>query len=586
MKDIHFQILKDRGMTRGEIEEFLNPEYNEEKGGMYDVSKMKDIDKATARIWKAIENKEKICIYADYDADGVPGATILHQFFTKISCSECIIVKIPHRHKDGFGLHSHLIGEALNEGVSLLITIDLGISNVKEVEYANKLGIDVIITDHHLPHEEIPKAFAILNPKQPDCNYVEKMLCGSGVIFKLVHRLVRDARTRGYKIHEGWEKWLLDLVGLATISDMVPLTGENRVFAHFGLKVLQKNNRLGFATLLSELKIDPKNLQEDDIGFSISPCINAASRMSHAIEAFELLTSINGVDAGTRGKHLVSLNVARKSKAKTLVVEAEKKINKEDIESGILIFGDETWSPTLLGPVCSNMVRQFQLPAFAYACEDGEVFRGSCRSLPGISVVEILSLMPEGFFIEFGGHAASGGFAFTKEKESVFKAELQKAYATWKVSDDLKNIDTVKEHEIPTYSITHDTIDETLIHDLSQLKPFGMANEKPYFRVTGVVLKEVKKFGKEKEHAEFIIETYVDVSGEVKAVVPDFLRDAYKYSAVHKKVSPLRYISFFTDKRLMDIETAKTCDVFGFIEESFFLGKREIRFRVEDIVLN
>ncbi|MES2985934.1 MAG: single-stranded-DNA-specific exonuclease RecJ [Patescibacteria group bacterium] len=586
MHDIHLKILKDRGLTQGEIEEFLHPEYREDKGGMYDVSKMKDIDKATGRIWKAIENGEKICVYADYDADGVPGATVLYEFFRKLKYEENVVVKIPHRHRDGFGLHSHIIDEAKEEGVTLLITIDLGISNVKEVVHANKLGIDVIITDHHLPHEEIPAAYAILNPKQADCKYVEKMLCGSGVIFKLVHRLAEQARTRGYKIHVGWEKWLLDLVGLATISDMVPLTGENRVFAHFGLKVLQKNTRLGFATLLSELKIDPKNLQEDDIGFSISPCINAASRMSHAYDAFMLLTSINGSDAGTRGKQLVSLNVARKSKAKTLVKDAEKKISKEDVESGILIFGDETWSPTLLGPVCSNMVRQFQLPAFAYACEDGDVFRGSCRSLPGVSVVEILTLMPEGFFIEFGGHAASGGFAFVKENETIFKEELQKAYIAWKVSDDLKNADVVKQHEIPAYTITHDTVDETLVHSLSQLKPFGMGNEKPYFCVTGVKLKNVKLFGKEKEHAEFIVESYVNTLGEAKDATPDFLHDVYKYSTSHRKVSPLRYISFFTDKRLMEIDTSKTVSLFGYVEESYFLGKREIRFRVEDITVN
>ena len=444
----------------------------------------------------------------------------------------------------------------------------------------------MIITDHHLPHDELPPAYAILNPKQADCMYIEKMLCGSGVIYKLVHRLVQQARVRGYVIHTGWEKWLLDLVGLATISDMVPLTGENRVFAHFGLKVLQKNSRVGFSSLLNQLKIEPKNLQEDDIGFSISPCINAASRMSHAMDAFILLSSLNSDDAHVHSKHLISLNVARKSKAKTLVGDAQKKISSKDIESGILIFGDETWSPTLLGPVCSNMVRQFQLPAFAYACENGEVFRGSCRSIPGVSVVEILSCMPVDFFIEFGGHAASGGFAFTKEKESVFKVELQKAYTTWKIADDLKNVDIVKKHEIPTYTITHDMINETLIHSLSQLKPFGMSNEKPYFCVTGINLKHIKLFGKEKEHAEFLLQTHVDVEGAIKEVTPEFLKDTYKYSLAHKKILPIRYISFFIDKRLIDIDITKPISMYGYIEESFFLGKREIRFRVEDIVVN
>jgi single-stranded-DNA-specific exonuclease len=215
-------ILKDRGLNKGEIEEFLNPVYDENKAGAYDARKMKDMDKAIKRIWKAIDEKEKICIYSDYDADGVPGAVILYSFFKKIKYQDNVIVKIPHRHKDGFGLHKHLIDEIEEEGVKLIVTIDLGTSNVDEVKHANGKGIDVIITDHHEPHEVLPESCAILNSKQKDCNYVDKNLCGSGVIFKLTHLLIEEARKRKYNIAPGFEKWLLDMTGLATISDMVP----------------------------------------------------------------------------------------------------------------------------------------------------------------------------------------------------------------------------------------------------------------------------------------------------------------------------------------------------------------------------
>lgn len=583
MQDIHVQILKDRGFTKGEIEEFLHPEYDEAKGGMYDVSRMKDIDKATARIWEAIEKKEMICVYADYDADGVPGATVLYEFFRKIGYETHVIVQIPHRHKDGFGLHAHLIDEGKKAGVGLYITIDLGITNVQEVKHAHTLGIDVIITDHHLPHEMLPPAYAILNPKQQDCNYGEKMLCGSGVVYKLVHRLVEQARSKGYKIHVGWEKWLLDLVGLATISDMVPLTGENRVFAHFGLKVLQKNVRPGFLSLLQNLKIDSKYLQEDDIGFSVSPCLNAASRMSHAYEAFTLLSSVSSDDAHVHAKKLVSLNSNRKIKAKTLVRDAESQVAQEDIDSGIIIVGHETWSPTLVGPVCSNLVRQFQLPVFAYGCDDGDVFRGSCRSPVGVSVVEIMSYMPEGFFVEFGGHAASGGFAFTKEKVDMFKKELRKAYAVWKNE---QATPAEKKEEEKVYTLYHERIDDTLIRSLSQLKPFGIQNPKPYFRVTGIQFKHIKLFGKEKEHAEFVVETYTNTVGDVQKVAADFLQDTYKYSPIHQKVSPLRYIAFFVDAKLVSIDVTQTYDIYGYVETSYFLGKKEIRFRVENILLH
>lgn len=579
---IYEQILKDRGLTKGEIEEFLNPEYNEKRGGMHDVSKMKDIDKATTRIWKAIKNEEKICIYADYDADGIPGATIFYEFFRKIKYSENVVVKIPHRHKDGFGLHTHLIDEAVKEGVKLLITIDLGITNVKEVDHANSLGLDVIITDHHLPAEKLPKASAILNPKQDDCKYGEKMLCGSGVIFKLIHSLVDQARTEGYDIAPGWEKWLLDLVGLATLSDMVPLTGENRVFAVYGLKVLKKNKRLGLNSLLSELRINSKDLQEDDIGFSISPCINAASRMDHAMEAFNLLSSAESVDATKMAKSLVNLNKSRKEKAKTLVLAAEKKVNPEDAKGGILILGDEDWSPTLVGPIASSMVRKFQVPVFVYGCEEGEVYRGSCRSITGTNVVEIMSYMEPGFFTEFGGHAMSGGFAFVKDKIDAFKEGLQNAFKKFKeaiVHTDAPVITTA-----PIYVITHDRINDSFVSDLGKLKPFGAGNEKPMFRITDAVLREIKKFGKTKEHAEFVIDSFLNGNSEVQKARPDFLNDVHLYSQNHSRIAPVKFISFFADDELFGSSVGVNCDIYGFIEESFFLGKREIRVRVEKIV--
>lgn len=585
-REIHYQILKDRGLTNGEIEEFLNPEYNEERGGMYDIGRMKDIDKVCDRIWKAIEDKEKICLYADYDADGVPAATIFYGFFKKIGYTENVHVVIPHRHKDGFGMHTHLIDEVAEKGVTLLITMDLGITNVEEVAHANKLGIDVIITDHHLPHDEVPAAFAILNPKQEGCGYLEKMLCGSGVIYKLVHRLVKQARTRGYNIHEGWEKWSLDLAGLATISDMVPLTGENRVLASYGLKVLQKNKRPGFASLLAELKINPRDIQEDDIGFSISPCINAASRMSHAIDAFQLLSSETLIDAVKQAKHLVTLNKSRKSKAQSLVQSAEAKVDGETGKNGIVILGDETWSPTLVGPVASNMVRKFQMPVFVYGCEDGEVFRGSCRSVPGVSVVEIMSHVTQDFFTEFGGHAMSGGFGFEKDKVDVFESVMFEAFAKWKaerdagVTDD--NIPAVI--DTPVYTLTHEQVNDGFVMDLGKLKPFGIGNEKPMFRITDVTLREIKKFGKAKEHVEFVLENYKDKDGVIADARPDFLNDLHMYSETRRRVSPVRYISFFSDQSHHDAPVGVVLDIYGFIEESFFLGKREIRIRVEKIV--
>lgn len=576
------KILKDRGFNNGEIEDYINPVYIEDKAGSYDAWKMKDIKKAVDRIWKAIDENEKICIYSDYDADGVPGAVVLYSFFKKIKYQDNVIIKIPHRHKDGFGMHKRLIDEIEKEGATLMITIDLGISNVSEVHYANSKNIDVIITDHHEPHEELPCAYAILNPKQKDCKYVEKNLCGSGVIFKLTHLLIEEARKRKYIIAPGFEKWMLDMVGLATISDMVPLTGENRVFAYYGLKVLQKNKRKGIYHLLSKLKINERYLDESDIGFSVSPCINAASRMSHAIDAFNLLSSdiedvcIKSADA------LIKLNKLRKSSADSLIYDLKNKINVDEI-CDIIAIGDENWSPTILGPAASNLVRQFQLPVFLYASDGGDLFRGSCRSVPGISLVEIMNHVSENFFVEFGGHHASGGFSFTKEKKDLFENELREAFIKYRQHRIDNNVaDEIKVNEI-SYNISHNSVDNFLIKHLAQMKPFGMKNQNPLFCIKQVSFRQIKYFGKQKEHIEFVVENFINDKNQVETAVPELFQDTYKYSSNYNRKDVVKYISFFADNLLQDIKVNVEYDIYGRVEESNFLGKKEIRVKVEYI---
>ncbi len=576
------KILKDRGFNKGETEEFLNPLYIEENGGMYDGRKMKDMDKAMQRIWTAIDADEKIAIYSDYDADGVPGAVVLYSFFKKIKYQNNVVVKIPHRHKDGFGLHKHLIDELKVDGVKLIITIDLGSSNVEQVDHANSLGIDVIITDHHEPHEKLPHAVAILNPKQEGCKYPDKNLCGSGVIFKLVHLMIIEARKRKYDIAVGYEKWLLDMVGLATISDMVPLTGENRVFAQYGLKVLQKNKRKGIYHLLSKLKINERYLDESDIGFSVSPCINAASRMSHAIDAFNLLSSDDEDTCIKSADALIKLNKLRKSSADSLIGDIKNKIDVSQVRD-IIVIGDENWSPTILGPAASNLVRQFQLPVFIYASAGEDVFRGSCRSIPGISVVDIMGHVSEDFFIESGGHHASGGFAFATEKRDLFEAEMREAFRKYKeIRDSAKVNEEIVADEI-SYKITHNNVDNFLIKHLAQMKPFGMKNQSPLFCIKQVSFRTIKYFGKQKEHIEFVVEQFLNDKQQMETVTPELFQDTYKYSSNYSKKDVVKYISFFADNLLQDIKANIEYDIYGRVEESNFLGKKEIRVKVEYI---
>ena len=250
-------LLFHRGvLTKEGAADFLEPDY----GKLHDPFLMKDMDKAAERIIKAIKDNERIAIYSDYDADGIPGGVIMHDFFKKIGFDN-FENYIPDRHDEGFGLNHDALEELLSRGMKVLITVDCGIADAEEVARIREGKVDVIITDHHLPSEKLPEAFAILNPKQNDCLYPEKMLCGSGVVFKLIQALmIRLVSGRSQSTSSpsqelgtifngalkiGWEKWLLDMVGLATLSDMVPLVGENRILAHFGLKVMRRSPRPG-----------------------------------------------------------------------------------------------------------------------------------------------------------------------------------------------------------------------------------------------------------------------------------------------------------------------------------------------------
>lgn len=273
------ELLFYRGIeTVSAADEFLNPDYEKH---IHDPFLIKDMDKAVKRILLAIKNNEKIVIYSDYDCDGIPGGVILHDFFKKIKYKN-VSNYIPHRNDEGYSLNIGAIKEFSKEGAKLIITVDCGITDVKEVDVANNLGIDVIITDHHLVPKILPKAYAILNSKQEDDTYPYDMLCGAGVAFKLVQGLLAKG---DFGITPGWEKWLLDMAGLSTIADMVPLTGENRVIAYFGLKVFRKSPRPGVQELCRKAKVRLHNVTEDDIGFMVAPRINAASRMGKPMEA-------------------------------------------------------------------------------------------------------------------------------------------------------------------------------------------------------------------------------------------------------------------------------------------------------------
>lgn len=501
-------LLYHRGIIEEEDKEkFLNPEY---ETGLHDPFLLRDMDKAVDRIEKAIQNKEKIVVYSDFDADGIPGAVAFAHFLKDIGHAN-VEHYIPHRHNEGFGLHKKALDNIVKAGGRLVITIDCGIADLEEAAHAKELGIDLIVTDHHMPNRSkedrdvLPEAIAIINPKCEECGYPEKMLCGAGVIFKLIQGILSRNR---YGLKEGKEKWLLDMIGLATLSDMVPLLGENRIFAKYGLTVLQRSPRPGISHLLSTLRINQRNLTEDDVQFMITPRINVASRMGDPRDAFLLLSTSDFSEADRLVLMLNNLNDERKGSVAVIVKEIKKKIAERDlVEAPLIVLGNPDWRPALLGLVATSLVRDFGKPVFLWGRAEDGTLKGSCRSDGQADMLEIMRGAAPGSFIEFGGHTMSGGFSVSNENVHKLEEELTASYlkaaGKKEKADDSCYIDR---------KMTIDDVSWITWKMIEKLTPFGMGNPKPLFLFENVTLFDVRKFGKAKEHVELVFKNSLDKS--------------------------------------------------------------------------
>ncbi len=561
------ELLHNRGIENLEsAEKFLSPEYEKD---LYDPYLLKDMQKVVDRIVEAINKKEKIAIYSDYDADGIPGAVVLYDFFKKIGY-ENFVNYIPLRNEEGFGLNHEAIDSLVADGVTLLVTIDCGIADVEQIAVAKKHKLDVIITDHHIPGQEIPEAFAIINPKQKDCDYPEKMLCGSGVIFKVVQALIKDPRIN---FPMGQEKWMLDMVGLATLSDMVPLLGENRALAFYGMKVLQKSPRAGLRRLFADLRIDQRKVTEDDIAFMITPRINAASRMGLPMDAFHLLVADNENDANHYADHLDKINNERKGVVASLVKEVKKIIHERYQVSfpKVLVLGNPSWRPSLLGLVANTCAEEYGRPAFFWGKDGDNTIKGSCRSEGKTNVVELMrAVVPQKTFIQYGGHKHSGGFAISHEEIHYLEQRLNEAFDSIFTSqtiikadgdnDETSSNQDSADDSVIDMELTLDQVNRDLFEEVNRLAPFGVGNPKPVFIFRKIIPISVRKFGKGNEHIELTFSK--------------------------KSAQKIKAISFFgvKEKWLADLEVSKPIDLIASIEKSTFRGANEIRLRVVDIV--
>ncbi|MCC2630740.1 MAG: recJ [Candidatus Paceibacter sp.] len=543
-------LLIYRGVdTPEKAEKFLNPNYETD---LHDPFLMKDMDKAVERILKAIEQEERILIYSDYDADGIPAAVVMADFFKLINYKNFEIY-IPHRHNEGYGLHLEALDTFPEKGIKLLVTLDCGIVDHAEVAHAKKLGIDVIVTDHHLPGETLPDAFAVVNPKRNDCEYPYKMKCGAGVAFKLVQALLKKGN---FESKDGAEKWLLDMVGIATLSDMVPLQGENRVLAYYGLKVLRKSRRPGFVKLLKMMKVDQRYITEDDVGFMITPRINAASRMGVPTDAFKLLSTTDEAEGDALAKHLDAINNERKGLVASTVKEIKKILAEREEHFAtrkVIVMGNPSWRPALLGLAANTIAEEFNKPVFLWGREEGKEIKGSCRSDGVTHLVKLMNEVKDHFH-EYGGHAFSGGFAIQSEKIHTFEDALHDA------SVKLGNEAALQEPQPIDAKLLLDDVTWSLQRQIDQLAPFGMDNPKPLFMFENISPAEVKLFGKTKDHLELTF--YNSQNKKIRAI--GFFMTPEDFTPQPKKGIPLTLIAS--------------------IEKSYFGASPELRLRIVDIL--
>src|SRR3989344_5746903 len=400
-------LLLARGVAPEEKEIFLNPDFERDS---HDPLLLPDMGCAVERILSAKKNNEKTAVWSDYDCDGIPGGAMLAEFLRTLGMQ--VVHYIPHRHEEGYGLNVSGIDKLKKQNVSLIITVDLGTADHGCISHAKSENIDTIVTDHHLVpmakqaetsiaqrdgasianfQQEIrrarqvmvlPKALAVIKPKRADSKYPFPDLCGAGVAWKLIQAILQKIRASGqpFDYAQGKEKWLLDLVGLATLSDMVPLVGENRMLARYGLLVMRRARRPGLAALLQILRIRPSTLTEDDIGFMIAPRINAASRMDSPEAASKLLATEDHAEARELGDELEALNNRRKGLVAATVKEANHRLAQTSVESPVIVMGSPSWRPGILGLVAKSLMGAHGKPVFLWGREGGETLKGSCRS--------------------------------------------------------------------------------------------------------------------------------------------------------------------------------------------------------------
>lgn len=488
MKALHIspllaQILARKNFSPEETKEFLNPAQT----AYHDPFLLKDMDKACARLAKALAAQEKICIYGDYDVDGISSTALLVTVLKNLGMN--VDYYLPDRHSEGYGLHTASLDKLIPR-YDLIVTVDCGITAIEEIAYA-KDKIDIIITDHHLPREALPEALAIVNPNQVQCPYPCKNLCGVGVAFKLCQALYQTLHKDPAELEQ-----YLDIVALGTVADIVPLIDENRRFVQKGLNNIRN---LGMQELLKICNYETDTVNTGHIGFGVAPRLNAAGRLTHASNAVELLLTDDKAVAAEKSRYLDAENKKRQDIVEDIFNQAVAMVEKAQTgQDKIIIVVGENWHEGVIGIAASRLQEKYYRPIIIIAVNDG-IGKASCRSIEGFHMKNALDFCANDFVV-YGGHSMAAGFTIEAAKIAAFTVHI-KDYAEKNVPEDILTPVCKIEAVVYPQDITLD-----LIHELSLLEPFGMGNMKPQFVCQHLYVSQCKTIGRENTHLRFVFE--------------------------------------------------------------------------------
>lgn len=455
-----------------------------------DPSLLVDMDKAVLRLIRAIENREKIRVYGDYDVDGITSICVLVDVLRSFGAE--IDYYIPDRVDEGYGMNAEAVKSIAREGVTLLVTVDCGITAFSEVELARSLGVDVIITDHHEPHGGLPSAVAVINPKRDDEKSSFRDLAGVGVAYKLACALLMTAKGAQDVFHQ--PDHLLDLVALGTIADVSPLTGENRIYAKQGLSKMNRTDNLGLKSLIEVCGLSDRRITAGTVGFVIAPRLNAAGRLCDASLCVELLLTDSPRKAMDIAKFLDGVNTERQDLERRIFEEASSMVETCDGQAvdSVLVLAKEGWHPGVIGIVASRLVEEFNRPAILVSL-DGDEGRGSGRSIPEFDLYEALSECSQSL-LRFGGHKYAAGILVSRHAIDEFRQEINEVGRSVLCEDDFL-LKIILDQEL-----TLDEIDLEVAKGIAMLAPFGVANPTPLFLSTGVELLEYRGVGEDGRH--------------------------------------------------------------------------------------